>query len=225
MNPRRLARRGRRLGIAFSLLAHLSIVLALLLAHDESPRPPEPSAMTVTMIDDLDLVPKAAASATAQPSPARALPRRTMARPSLAPSDIAPLPADEPGPGLSDAQLAGAATAGGGGGGAGGTCDMAGRVQSALRQDPLVQSAVAASAGQATLVWSGDWVRSRGEDGKGLAAVREAIMWAIAFAPEPCRAQPMRGLVLLSVTPAAGAVRLAVGADQWRWSDLLGLRR
>ena len=98
---------------------------------------------------------------------------------------------------------------------------MARRVQSALRKDPLVRAAVAGSAGKATLVWNGDWVQSRGEDGKGLAAVREAIMWEIAFAPQACRAQPVRGLVLISLNQAAGAARLAIGSGEWRWSDLL----
>ena len=71
------------------------------------------------------------------------------------------------------------------------------------------------------MVWDGDWVRSNGEDGKGLAAVREAIMWEVAFAPKECRTQPVRGLVLLSMNQARGSARLAVGAGEWRWSDLL----
>jgi hypothetical protein len=69
------------------------------------------------------------------------------------------------------------------------------------------------------MVWNGDWVQGRGEDGKGLAAVREAILWEVGFAPAACRAQPVHGLVLLSMN---GATRLAVGAGDWRWSDLLG---
>jgi hypothetical protein len=98
---------------------------------------------------------------------------------------------------------------------------MARRVQAALRRDPLVQAAVAGLAGKAVLVWNGDWVRSGGEDGKGLAAVREAIMWEVAFAPRACRAEPVRGLVLLSLNETPGSARLAVGSSQWRWSDLL----
>jgi hypothetical protein len=111
--------------------------------------------------------------------------------------------------------------AGSGGGGGGGSCDMAARVQSALRRDPIVRTAVAATAGKATLVWNGDWVRSNREDGKGLAAVREAIMWEVAFAPAACRAQSMRGLVMFSLNGDAGPARLAVGSPYWRWSDLL----
>jgi len=82
-------------------------------------------------------------------------------------------------------------------------------------------SSFAGSNARAVLVWNGDWVRSNREDGKGLAAVREAIMWEIAFAPPACRAEPVRGLVLLSVSTAPGSVRLAIGSAEWRWSDLL----
>jgi hypothetical protein len=103
---------------------------------------------------------------------------------------------------------------------------MAQRVQAALRRDALVQAAVA-EAGRdgetrAIMVWNGDWVQSPSQDGKGLAAVREAIMWEIAFAPPACRAERMRGLVLISLTSSQGLPRLAVGAGDWRWSDLLG---
>jgi hypothetical protein len=123
---------------------------------------------------------------------------------------------------LSEAQLAGAASADGGGGGGGGECDMARRVQAALRKDPLVRASVHAASGRAIMVWNGDWVQAGAEDGKGLAAVREAITWEVAFAPLACRRERVRGLVLLSLND--GSARLAVGAGEWRWSDLLGLR-
>ncbi len=100
---------------------------------------------------------------------------------------------------------------------------MARRVQSALRRDPLVRSALSQSGGKALWVWNGDWVKSRGEDGKGMAAVREAIMWEVAFAPETCRNTSVHGLVLLRLD-TAGAPRLALGAEAWRWSDLLTLQ-
>jgi len=124
---------------------------------------------------------------------------------------------------LSNSQLAGAATVGEGGGG-GGTCDMARAVQQALRRDPMVRAAVedAHRSGKAIMLWNGDWVRSGDQDGKGLSAVREAVAWEVAFAPEACRNTRMHGLVLLSL--ADGSTRFAVGAGDWRWSDLLGLR-
>src|SRR6185312_845159 len=122
---------------------------------------------------------------------------------------------------LSQSQLAGAAIAGEGGGGG---CDISRAVQQALRHDPMVRTAVeqANRAGKAIMVWNGDWVRTGDQDGKGLAAVREAIMWEVAFAPQSCRNTRMHGLVLLSL--ADGATRFAVGGGEWRWSDLLGVR-
>ena len=66
-------------------------------------------------------------------------------------------------------------------------------------------------------MWNGDWVRSGGEDGKGMAAVREAILWEVGFAPESCRNTPVHGMVVLSL--ADGGTRFAVGAGTWRWSD------
>jgi hypothetical protein len=125
---------------------------------------------------------------------------------------------------LSEAQVASAATAGSGAGGR--PCDMVRRLQAALRKDRRVQAAVAdaSSSGKAMLVWNGEWVRSNGQDGNGLAAVREAIMWEVGFAPEACRAEPVRGLVLLSLNDGPGAGRLVLGSGGWRWSDLLRAR-
>ena len=76
--------------------------------------------------------------------------------------------------------------------------------------------------GKAIMVWNGDWVRSGEQDGKGLAAVREAIMWEVAFAPAACRHERVHGLVLLSLND--GFTRLAVGQGEWTWSDLLATR-
>ncbi len=125
---------------------------------------------------------------------------------------------------LSDSQLAGAMRAGEGSNGGGGSCDMAEAVQQALRRDRLVADSMASAQrlGKAMLLWNGDWVRSGGEDGKGLSAVREAVMWEVGFAPRACREQPMHGLVVLSL--ADGRTRFAIGAGAWRWSDLLGVK-
>jgi hypothetical protein len=122
---------------------------------------------------------------------------------------------------LSESQLSGAAIAGNGGGG---SCDMARAVQQALRRDPMVRAAVddAHRTGMAVMLWDGDWVRSGDQDGKGMSAVREAVMWEVAFAPESCRNARMHGLVLLSL--ADGRTRFALGTGDWRWSDLLGVR-
>jgi hypothetical protein len=144
---------------------------------------------------------------------------------------------------LSDAQLAGATVAGPGGGvggrggargtgGAGGSgagdggCDMVRWLQDALRDDPEVRAAVTRAQaevgpGKALLVWNGDWIRNPGEAGEGLAGVRQAIAMEVAFAPHACRAQPMRGLVLISFSDGAGGPRLALGNGSWRWGDML----
>ena len=123
---------------------------------------------------------------------------------------------DEP----SDAELASATTAESGG--AGRACNMAGWLQARLRKDPNVQAAMAqAQRGRPLRVWNGDWVRHTGQEGNGLATVREALMWEVAFAPQACRAEPVHGLVLLSLNDGPGAARVALGSGEWRWSDLL----
>lgn len=125
---------------------------------------------------------------------------------------------------VGEGQLAGATGAESGGGG--GACNMVRRLQDKLRKDAAVQRAMArahseSGAGRgAVLVWNGDWVRSPGEEGKGLAVVREAILFEVGFAPAACRAEPMRGLVVISLNEA-GTVRLALGHSQWKWSDML----
>ncbi len=224
--PRPSATRSRWLGAtALSLATHLSILLALLSARANSPKTFAREPMTVELVDAPRPAAAAAPAASARPSPAKPLPAPDIVRPAPpAPPDIDPLSTDqggaaEAGSELSGAQLAGAASADSGPKGR--ACDMARRLQGALRKDPLVQAAVAGFAGKAIMVWNGDWVRSGGEDGKGLAAVREAIMWEIAFAPEACRSESVRGLVLISLSDAPGLARLAVGSSEWRWSDLL----
>ena len=169
-----------------------------------SPKPPGPSAA------------QEAAAGAPQIAPPT-LPKANAPTLNIAPAaDTADL--------LSDSQLAGAARAGEGGGGGGG-CDMARAVQQALRRDRLVFASMASAQrlGKAMMLWNGDWVRSGGEDGKGLSAVREAILWEVGFAPENCRNTRMHGMVLLSL--ADGGTRFAVGTCEWRWSDLLGVRR
>ena len=203
--------------------------------HDPPPGPAEPS------------------QAAEPPAPATRAPTPPRPRPPAAPREIEPLPVAPapPGPapapppaGVTQAQLAGAATAGsgsggggdgaaGGGGGSGtgaGRCDMIRRVQDALRDNPGVVAAAARAhqalpaSQRALLVWNGDWVMNPGEEGRGLAGLRQAIAVAIAFAPAQCRRQSMRGLVLLTLADGADSPRLALGQGQWRWSDLTGAR-
>jgi hypothetical protein len=150
------------------------------------------------------------------------------------PKDVTPLPAStKPAPsrvmGLGDSELRGAATAGSGAGGGGGGdgCDMVRLLQEGLRKNPRARAALMRAhgetigAGRAVLVWNGAWSRTDGEEGEGLAGLREMIMMEVAFAPAACRAEPMRGLVLISLNDGPGAARFALGGGSWRWSDLL----
>lgn len=189
----------------------------------------------------------ASPAARARPTPPAPAPRPSRA-PVPPPPDVETVAARAPAPPtpmatLSDAQLAGATVAGPGGGaggragsrgadGAGGSaagdggCDMVRWLQDALREDPEVRAAVARAQGEvgpgkALLVWNGDWIRNPGEAGEGLAGVRQAIAMEVAFAPHACRAQPVRGLVLISFSDAAGGPRLVLGKSAWRWADML----
>jgi hypothetical protein len=222
-------RRGRGLiTAALSVAGHLAILSGLASAFFTPPKPFEPEPMRVELVQLRPAADRPAPPAPAPPSPARP-PPRAVVRPSPVHTAAIPLPTgDTPSmeSGVSDGQLASAAVAGSGP--PGGACDMARRLQAALRKDRLVQAALVEAGrgpggGKAMLVWNGDWIRSRGQDGNGLAAVREAMMWEIAFAPEACRAEAVHGLVLFSLNDGAG--RLVVGAGDWRWSDLLGPRR
>lgn len=237
-HPRlRPSQRAASAGVAIA--AHLAILFLLVSAL---PRPAvlrEPEAVTVSLVTPPP-VPKpleASTSTAAGPPRAAAAPPRPVVRAAAprkrivqAPSPIhaAPTPAQQPG--VSEAELAGAITAGSGvgdGGGAGRRCDMVRRLQSSLRRDPRVQSAAAEvrrSGSGAILVWNGDWIQSPGEEGKGLAGVRQAIALEVAFAPETCRTQTVHGLVLITMNDAPGSVRLVLGGGVWRWSDLLQLR-
>jgi len=223
---RRGAPRTRRAGaVAASFVAHGAIAAAIALTWIEQKPPPEPTPIVVSLISAPILAPPAPAAAPKSPTPVKV--HHDAAPPKPAPS-LVPLRASREPPsagdsmGVSDSVLAGAASADSGPGG--GECNMAQRLQSALRKDPLVQAAVSQTGARAIMVWNGDWVQSDREDGKGLAALREAVMWEIAFAPPACRTQSMRGLITLSLNSSPGAARVALGAGTWRWSDLLASR-
>jgi hypothetical protein len=249
------SKRDRWVGGALSLATHVAIFLVLIWAWVPPPQAPDPAPIVVSLVAEPKPEPPAPPAPKApkparKPSPRpkkvekpRVVARRSPEKPPpprriahLAPShaDFAPRhPAAAPSNGeaeVSDAELAAAAGAesggsGGSGGGGGGSCDMARRLQNALRRDPLVQAAVAQAraggfSGKAIRVWNGDWVQSNGEDGRGLSAVREAITWEVAFAPKACRSEAVHGLIQISLNEA-GSTRLVMGAGEWRWSDLL----
>ena len=107
-------------------------------------------------------------------------------------------------------------------------------LQEGLRKNPRARASLmrahsaTVGAGRAPLVWSGDWARVTGEEGDGLAGLREMIMMEVAFAPAACKAEPVRGLVLISLNDGPGSARFVLGGGHWKWSDLLfakGARR
>lgn len=182
-------------------------------------------------------------------APTRPSPRPS--RPAPPSPTVAPVPITAPAPSVSyvfmgDAALAGAMTAGGGAGngagsgagsgsgsgggsgsGTGGSCDMVRRLQNALRDAPGVRAALteayrtSGANGRAIVIWDGDWVLSPGQEGKGLAGVRQAVAVTVGFTPRACKAETVRGYVLLTLGDGPGAPRLALGTGQWRWADLL----
>ena len=229
----------RAIGGLFSIAGHVAVLLIALLLHKDPPKA-EDSGPTVmaSLVRSLEDAPAAAGPKEAQP--VTAVPRKTKSfvRKARVSREDDTLDADEePAPVLSEAQIAAAATAesggggeggsGAGGGGSGGPCNMVRFLQDKLRKDSRVRSAVAASGlgAKAMMVWNGDWVRSTGEDGKGLAALREAILWEVGFAPQACRAKPVHGLVMISLNDGPGSARIVVGAGDWRWSDLLEVKQ
>ena len=222
------------------IAVHLAILFLLVRAVPHTPVALEPEAVTVSLIapPPVPTPPAASTSNAAGPSPKpkagpprrpvrSAAPRKALAK---APSPFRAAPVVGLQPGVSEAELQGAITAGSGSGDSGGAgmrCDMVRRLQAALRRDARVQAAAATvhrAGSRAVLIWSGDWIQSPGEEGKGLAGVRQAISLEIAFAPEACRAQPVHGLVLITLNDAPGSARLVLGGGVWRWSDLLHLR-
>ncbi|WP_293904603.1 hypothetical protein [Phenylobacterium sp.] len=242
------AKRRRLIAVALSAAVHAAVLLVLISAQPEPAAvvDPEPMRVELVTLPPPPVVEPPAPQPPAPPSPAPPAPvppsppkppppRRIAARPARPSPDIASLlanvgPTSEGADELSEGQLTSARRAGSGSGG-GDDCDMARRLQAALRKDAMVQAAVAeahrsgGSAGKALLVWNGDWVRRHDQDGNGLAAVREAIMWEVGFAPPACRAERVHGLVLISLSDGPGSARLVVGHGDWRWSDLLTLTK
>lgn len=219
-------RRPRRALIAVvSVVGHGALFAGLMLVRpDPAPVVAELPVLTLVLVPPWVAPvppPKPAPPSPAVAVAARSAPQRAIARRAVAqtPTPVLLVAARGVSTGLGEAQLAGAETAGSGGGDGAG-CNMLRRLQVALRKDRRVQAAVG-EAGGALMVWNGDWVRHPGQDGAGLAAVREAILWEVGFAPPACRIEPVKGLVVVTLSDAPGAARLALGSGTWRWQDLL----
>jgi len=252
--PRR-GKGSRAVGVAISLGAHVGLALAILTARVPEMRVYETPIINLALVQIPPPAPPAVGPEPGgedapqappepeppkpekKPEPPKAPPLRKAHRTPPPPVDADPLPAARVvaravGDEVSDAALAGATTAGTGAGAGhgsgpgGGDCNMPGWLQQALRKDRRVQSTVAqAHQGRPILIWNGDWVRRADQEGAGLAAVREAMQWEIGFAPEACRNQRMRGLVLLTLNDGPASARLVLGSGgEWRWADMLHAR-
>ena len=215
-------RRNSVIALACSVAVQVLVFTALFWPYASAPTQEETS-VAITMIDLPNKPPgpseeadMAAGGDVVLPTPPQPVPAPVL--------NIATTPMVDNSDVLSDAQIAGAGRAGVGASG-GGVCDMARAVQQALRRDPQVRTAVekADRLGKAIMLWNGDWVRSGEQEGKGLATVRQAIIWEVAFSPASCRNQRMRGLLVLSL--ADESTRFAIGSNEWRWSDLLDVQR
>jgi hypothetical protein len=243
------ARRRRLVTGGFSLAAHVAAALAVVSVQPSPPHAVEIAPIKVELVtlppppppvvkppDPAPPTPEPPAPpkpeppkpAVKKPPPPRIVARKPKTPPppsvKALEAEVGPSASEEPGfAEVSAGELAGAASAGSGL--PGGECDMARRIQRALRKDAKVRAAVADANGKAIRMWNGDWVRHPGQDGNGLAAVREAMMWEIGFAPEACRRERVRGLVLFTLGDSPGSGRLVVGHGEWRWSDLLLIRR
>ncbi len=237
--------RGPRFWLAFlvSLAGHAALVCALLMTRLDL-RAADPAPITVALVTPPVPSPPPPAPPKISTSAPLADPPAPRARPILRPTpkpppDVEPLSASrliasEPSVLLGEGDLVGATTAGAGAGSGLGSsagdarCDMVRLLEAALRKNPRVQAALARAhpdaAGRAVLVWNGDWIQNAAQTGKGLAGIREAIILEVGFAPAACRADPMRGLVVIALDDGAGGARLALGARAWRWSDLLYAR-
>jgi hypothetical protein len=229
--PARLGRHRRFLASAISAGAHILVAAALIWPRAGTPSseirlPPWPIVVSLTDLPN----PEPPGSTKAMEVEAQGQDNAVRLASPLPPAPATPAPvavitqAVNDADTLSEAEIAGTIGAGEeGADGRGGGCNTAGLVQEALRRDPLVRKSVEDSGrwGKAIRLWDGDWVQAGGQDGKGLSVVREAVIWEVAFAPQACRNRRMHGMVLLSLPD--GGTRFAIGADDWRWSDLLGL--
>ena len=229
---------GRRsIAVAVSGGVHLLVVAIMLFSPVSLPKPlgeNEPGPIGISLIRG-PLVEEPIAPPS-PPKPARAKPKKaqlnkrkynTVRHIPPVHGEVAAAEAADASPPVaqpSESQLASATTAETGP--RGGQCNMTKILQAALRNDRRVQNAISYARGGRTrpvLVWNGDWVRNEGEEGEGLAQVREAMIVEIGFAPKDCRTEPMHGMVLISLNDGPGAARLVFGSGFWRWSDLLML--
>lgn len=230
-----MKRSRRHLLILGSAIAHVAVVAALLLSPAPSQAVAEVSAISVSLFDGKALLPSArppAAPSLAPPRRPPAFTEATLERPPPQPTDVEPqyveVSDSEPqllerdplqDPVALSVEAAAAAN--------GQACQLTSWLQAALEKDPQVQGALALiprptrSVANAVMIWDGGWVTPPHAASGGVGVLRMALLSGIKSAPAACQAQPIRGAELMTLTNGADTTVLAIGAGEWRWSDLV----
>jgi hypothetical protein len=166
----------------------------------KAPNPAPPPAITTDAAPPMDdLAPR--------PDPA---PAGTGEAPPLPPADQAVLADFMPSSGGNDPDR---------------PCDLAGALATDLGADPAARLALgrlppeSRSVANAVMMWDGDWPSDTRQGPKAL--LRAMIQREIAAARPACRDEANTGPRLFLASGAGGAVAVALGSGDWRWSDLL----
>ena len=219
--------------VAVSLLLHLMILLLVL---REAPSDPlvafDQAGVSVALFDGRDrnagAAPVLTPAAKARSGPTTP---QVEAKPPPQMSEVEPiyednLPPVDPtaDPFSLDAEVA-LSVAAAASAASGQACDLTQWLQTALQNNPQAQAALAQiprparSVANAMMLWNGRWVQTPAAAG-GLQALRAAVLAGVASAPQACRAEVIRGPVLLTLADPAGSTVLAIGSGEWRWDDL-----
>ena len=218
---------------AASVIVHAALFALMLRMSPSPPTGAEVGAITVSLVAGeavAETAPRLRADAQATP-PATAV--EVVESPPLLPTDVDPQYVDVPEPVSDVAQrdplndpvalfVSTAATSA-----LGEACHLSEWLRLALQEDPQVQAALVAvprparSIANALMLWDGDWVEPRMQNGQSVATIRAALMAGIRAAPQACQDEAVRGPELLTLTEGASVTILAVGSGAWRWADLL----
>ena len=109
----------------------------------------------------------------------------------------------------------------------GASCDIGGAVQTALREDPVIHSAVllvpmrARSAANAVVMWNGQWIAPL-DAGRAAAldTLQTGIRQVIAAAQPDCRDRELTGPRFMLIPAGEATMVLVFGNASWKWSDL-----
>ena len=112
--------------------------------------------------------------------------------------------------------------------GSGGGCDLTATVQSALRADPEIETALPMipperrSVANALALWKGGWVEPDARlPAQALDAIRDTMGRVVAAAPPACRSQILRGPRFIYLPGAGRTTVLSMGSGQWSWQEVV----